>query len=148
MTDHKNDIRAGEQLPCLNLSLRKATRVLNRIYDEYLSQAGVNVGQFSILRAVSKLGETTNKELQLLLAMDQTTLTRNLKPLIRDGLILATPGEDRRQRLLTLSVHGKAVYQDAKVHWQQAQHEVYQHLEPKRSQQLLELSQAIVNLNK
>lgn len=148
MNDNITDSMAGEQLPCLNLNHRKATRVLNRIYDEHLSRAGVNVGQFSILRAVSTLGETTNKELQSLLAMDQTTLTRNLKPLLRDGLLLATPGEDRRQRILTLSEHGRAVYRDAKVHWQQAQQKIYQHLGPERCQQLLELSQAIVNLNK
>ncbi|MEH6529821.1 MAG: MarR family winged helix-turn-helix transcriptional regulator [Photobacterium frigidiphilum] len=148
MNDNMTDSVTGEQLPCLNLNHRKATRVLNRIYDEHLSRAGVNVGQFSILRAVSTLGETTNKELQSLLAMDQTTLTRNLKPLMRDGLLLATPGEDRRQRILTLSEHGRAVYHDAKVYWYQAQQKIYQHLGPERCQQLLELSQAIVNLNK
>ncbi|MEH6578431.1 MAG: MarR family winged helix-turn-helix transcriptional regulator [Amphritea sp.] len=122
--------------------------MLNRIYDEHLSQAGLKVGQFSILRAISKSGETTNKELQSMLAMDQTTLTRNLKPLTRDGFIVANPGEDRRQRILTLSVQGQAVYRDAKVYWQQAQHQVYQHLGPEYCQLLLELSQAIVNLNK
>ncbi|WP_432472844.1 MarR family winged helix-turn-helix transcriptional regulator [Amphritea sp. HPY] len=120
---------------------------MNRIYDQQLSQAGVNGGQFSILRAVSKLGETTNKELQALLAMDQTTLTRNLKPLTRDGLIHVTPGEDRRQRILTLSEHGLTVYRDAEVYWQQAQRKVYQHMGPELSQQLLGLSQAIVKLD-
>ncbi len=135
------------QLPCLNLTLRKATRVMNKIYDQHLSACDLKGGQFTILRASYLLGETSNKQLQSVLVLDQTTLTRNLKPLIRDGYLDVQPGQDRRQKVLRLSEAGLEKYKQAEVFWFEAQKEVYQQLGPELSQQLLGLSETIVGLD-
>lgn len=135
------------QLPCFNLTLRKATRVMNRVYDQYLSPLELKVGQFSILRAAYILGETSNKQLQSILVLDQTTLTRNLKPLIRDGYLLTQPGADRRQKVLCLSGAGREKYRQAELVWVEAQQEIYQKLGHELSQQLLDLSDTIVQLD-
>ncbi len=131
---------------CLNFSLRKATRVINRIYDQHLAACGLKAGQFTLLRAIYQLGETTNKQLQSLLVLDQTTVTRNLKPLIREGYIRVSEGSDRRQRNLQLSDSGRQIYQQAEGFWAEAQSQVYQQLGPDLSKQLLGLSDAIVRL--
>ena len=100
----------SEQLPCMNLSYRKASRVISQIYDRELAELGLKCSQFSILRAVRLMQQTTNAELQELLVLDQTTLTRGLKPLIRDGFINSEPGLDKREKLLSLTRQGKNLY--------------------------------------
>ena len=72
---------------CFQLAIRKSSRLITQFYQERLSGVGLKVGQFSILRAVNFRKQTSNKELQTILELDQTTLTRNLKPLIRDGYL-------------------------------------------------------------
>lgn len=132
--------------PCLNFSLRKATRVLNRIYDAHLSECGLKIGQYTVLRVINHLRQTTNRELQSIVVMEQTTLTRNLKPLIRDGYISVSPGEDQRVKLLSLSSSGKKLLSRATIRWQQAQSEVKRELGKVQSARIEALSAAVTAL--
>jgi len=131
---------------CLNLELRKANRVLSQIYDSYLAKCGLKTSQFSILRAISYLQTTTNRQLQDVLVIDQTTLSRGLKPLIRDGYITVREGLDRRQKELLLSEAGKALFNEAASLWEAAQRRVEADLGEETKAQLLALSKAIVKL--
>jgi DNA-binding MarR family transcriptional regulator len=132
---------------CLNLSLRKASRVMTQIYDDYLSVVGLRVGQFSILRATHFTQPTTNSALQEVLVLDQTTLTRNLKPLIRDGYIQVRPSdEDKRVKELSLSETGEALYQKALPLWQEAQSKIKDELGESCVENLLAVSSAIVDI--
>ena len=131
---------------CLNLELRKANRVLSQIYDSYMAKCGLKTSQFSILRAVSLLKKTTNRQLQDILVLDQTTLSRGLKPLIRDGYIDVREGSDRRQKELLLSQTGKALFSEAERLWEEAQHYVELNLGEETKKQLLTLSKAVVSL--
>jgi DNA-binding MarR family transcriptional regulator len=142
----KNRTTNTEQLPCMNLSYRKASRVISQIYDRELAELGLKCGQFSILRAVRIIEQTTNAELQELLVLDQTTLSRSLKPLIRDGLINSASGLDRREKLLSLSRQGKKLYSKADKKWQQAQEVVIRKLGRKTAEQILEMNKALVAL--
>jgi DNA-binding MarR family transcriptional regulator len=55
-----------------------------------------------------------------LLAMDRTTLTANLKPLERRGLVrIKTDQDDRRSRRLVLTAKGRAALIDALPAWQE-----------------------------
>lgn len=136
----------SSKIACINLNLRRATRVMNRIYDSYLSDFGLKVGQFSILHSIVHLESTTSKVLQELMALDQTTLSRNLKPLIRDGYVLAVEGEDKRQRLLSLSAQGKAKHQEALKSWNKAQQHVKRELGSEQTELLLSLSRNVAKL--
>lgn len=54
--------------------------------------------------------------------MDRTTLSRNLKPLQKQGLVSVTPSEsDRRVKQLKLTNEGKAVFKEATKYWRRAQ---------------------------
>ena len=130
----------------MNLSYRKASRVISQIYDRELAELGLKCSQFSILRAVRLMQQTTNAELQELLVLDQTTLTRGLKPLIRDGLINSEPGLDKREKLLSLTRQGKNLYSKADKKWQQAQDAVIRRLGRKSAEQILEMNKALVAL--
>ena len=130
----------------MNLSYRKASRVISQIYDRELAEVGLKCGQFSILRAVREMRQTTNAELQELLVLEQTTLTRGLKPLIRDGYIKSEPGLDKREKLLSLTSAGKDLYDRSDKKWQQAQDDVIRKLGRKTAERMLAMNQALVAL--
>lgn len=136
-------------LPCYNLKLRQADRVLTNYYDDALRETGITVAQFSILRALTYLQQPSQKALQEVLVLQQTTLTRNLKPLIRDGYIstVASP-EDKRVTLVSLTSSGKALFKTAKRHWDRVQKQVEEHLGPDLTRQLLTLTDAVLQLRK
>jgi hypothetical protein len=50
--------------------------VVTQLYDDCLRPSGLRVTQFSILAAIARLGESSLKQLEDELAIDQTTLTR------------------------------------------------------------------------
>jgi len=141
-----NPESTDEQLSCINLSYRKANRVISQIYDRELAEVGLKCGQFSILRAVREMRQTTNTELQELLVLEQTTLTRGLKPLVRDGYIKSAPGLDKREKLLSLTPEGKKLYRRASQKWQRAQDGVIAKLGRRTSKQMLEMNQALMAL--
>ena len=86
---------------------------------------------------LSRLGE--------LLAMDQTTVSRNLKPLKERGLIEIRLGQDRRVREVSLTRKGEKVIRDSKPLWDQAQAKVLAELGTKQLDLLIALSVEIVS---
>ena len=146
MRNMNNAKTSNSQLPCINLSYRKASRVISQIYDRELAEVGLKCTQFSILRAVRVLRQTTNMELQDQLVLEQTTLTRGLKPLIRDGYIKIEAGLDKREKLLSLTTKGKDLYLKADKKWQLAQNAMIKKLGRKTTDQMLEMNESLVAL--
>jgi DNA-binding MarR family transcriptional regulator len=128
------------------LELRKVNRVLSRIYDSYMAKCGFKTSQFSILRAVNFLKNTTNRQLQDVLVLNQTTLSRGLKALIRDGYTAVKEGADRRQKDLLLMKEGTALFGEAEALWLDAQSYVELCLGDDTKKQLFSLSKSIVKL--
>lgn len=133
--------------PCFNLKLRQAARVLTNHYDGYLRELGITVTQFSILRSLWYMKNTSQKELQEVLVLQQTTLTRNLKPLIRSGYIQThTSPDDGRVSIVSLTEAGETLFQQARKYWKQAQDNVASKLGENVSAQLLQVADAIIEL--
>lgn len=109
---------------CLCFNLRKAARALTQSYDTALKPAGITAPQFSLLTALARQGPVSLSDLATALGMDRTTLTRNLKPLQRDGLVASAQGDDRRVRLLTLTRAGRIRLSDAEPLWRAVQSKV------------------------
>ncbi|MGA8620509.1 MAG: MarR family winged helix-turn-helix transcriptional regulator [Candidatus Sulfotelmatobacter sp.] len=108
-------------LSCLCASLRRASRVLTQHYDEALRPLGLRATQFTILQALSLVGEVSQGKLGEILAMDSTTLTRTLEIMCSHGWIVKRPGKDRRERRLRLSKYGEAQLNRALSSWQAVQ---------------------------
>src|ERR687889_2149369 len=86
---------------CLCLHVQRAARALARRFDEALRPLGLTNGQFSLLMALNRPEPPTIGNVAALLAMDRTTLTANLKPLERRGLVaVRIDSTDRRSRRL------------------------------------------------
>jgi DNA-binding MarR family transcriptional regulator len=89
--------------------------------------------------------QTTNKELQRILILGQTTLSRNLKPLLRDGFLeLNVDPDDQRIKLISLTLKGKKLYQKALPLWQAAQLDIRKKFDQKELSQILTLSDSFV----
>jgi DNA-binding MarR family transcriptional regulator len=108
-------------LPCACQNLRRATRIVTRIYDQELKKAGLEITQFGLLTALAVTGEVNQKRLSEGFVMDSTTLTRTLERMRKEGWISAKQGKDRRERLFSLTAAGKRQIAKAKPHWDLAE---------------------------
>ena len=77
-----------------------------------------------MLWAVTGCKRSAIKDVARALAMDETTLLRNLRVLERRDLVAIEIGEDRRQRMVSLTTEGRAVFAAALPAWKRAQKEV------------------------
>jgi DNA-binding MarR family transcriptional regulator len=107
--------------PCLCNALRQATRAVSRLYDEELREVGLRTTQYSLLRCLRAAGEVRQRDLGGLTSLDETTLTRNLRPLMDAGWVAIRPGEDRREKLVRLTDAGAAKLHEARPAWERAQ---------------------------
>ena len=123
---------ADQPADCVSYRLRRAARKAARFYDTALRPSGLRNTQFSLLGALDVLGETSIGDLSEELAIDGTTLTRNLEILVRRGLVENIAAEDARVRNLRLTGLGKETYDEAVPLWREAQQHVLEVLEPTR----------------
>jgi DNA-binding MarR family transcriptional regulator len=114
---------------CTCLRIRKAARRISQIYDSHLAATGLTITQFGLLAHVKRLDGVAIGALAEELIMDPTTLTRNLRPLERRGLVSIEPDpRDRRARRLRLTAAGRQALERAQPAWARAQREVEQAL--------------------
>ena len=130
-------------LSCMCASFRRASRVLTQHYEKALRPLGLRSTQFTLLQALSLAGEVSQGALGEILALDSTTLTRTLAIMERQGWIASRSGEDRRERLLSLSKDGTAEYKRALPHWEKVQQELRAQFGNKRWNELLNLTNQV-----
>jgi DNA-binding MarR family transcriptional regulator len=129
-------------LQCNCAAMRSATRALTQAYDEVLRPSGLRTTQFSILARSAAVGPTPLSDLAEILAMDRTTLARNLQLLERDGLIAIVVGDDRRSRLVHVTSAGRKIVARAMPLWQSIQ----QRFEAKMGSSSAEALRDVMNL--
>src|SRR5438477_11657504 len=112
-------------LGCTCMRLRKASRRLSQIYDHSLESAGMTVTQYGLLGHLAKFDGIGIGALAERLIMDPTTLTRNLRPLERQGFVVTKPDRrDKRSRCLHLTASVRAAFESAKPAWVRAQRRI------------------------
>src|SRR5438270_10386578 len=103
---------------CLCLHVQRAARALARRFDDVLRPLDLTHGQFSLLMSLNRPEPPSIGSVASLLAMDRTTLTANLKPLERRGLIkVSVDKKDKRSRRLTITGAGRALLAKAFPLW-------------------------------
>jgi DNA-binding MarR family transcriptional regulator len=108
-------------VPCLCLALRQASRAVSRLYDEELRGIGLRTTQYSLLQLLRRSGEVRQRDLAELTLHDETTLTRNLRPLVDASWVAVRTGEDRREKWLKITAGGLAKLKEARPAWERAQ---------------------------
>jgi DNA-binding MarR family transcriptional regulator len=103
---------------CLCLHVQRTARAVAWRFDEALRPLGLTSGQFSLLMSLNRPKPPRIGSVAALLTMDRTTLTANLKPLERRGLVAVTVDEtDKRSHLMTLTAAGRSLLVSAVPVW-------------------------------
>lgn len=117
-TNKREKIKAmANENACLCFNIRKASRIVTQAYDEAFRPIGYTPSQVAILTAVKDLHSATVNELAEAVCTDRTTLSRNLKPLKKDGLIRPCNCADRREKAVMLTEKGNSVLEQAAPVW-------------------------------
>jgi DNA-binding MarR family transcriptional regulator len=132
--------------PCLCNALRQASRAVSRLYDEELRGVGLRTTQYSLLRVLARAGQVRQGDLGDLTHLDETTLTRNLRPLLKAGWIAVHSGADRREKLIALTEAGTAKLAEARPAWERAQARMQALLPEQAWQGLLEILPEVARL--
>ncbi len=106
---------------CSSFKLRQLSRRASQHFDGVLGNAGLKTTQYSLLSHIVRLGPVRPGQLAAAMAMDASTLTRNLQPLVAQGWAETAPGEDARSRLVSATESGRAKHAQARRDWKTAQ---------------------------
>ena len=106
---------------CACSDLRRATRAVSRMYEDYLRGEGLTATQFALLGLIRAEKQLSISALGRHMVMDRTSITRALAPLERDGLIRSRSGADKRIRIISVTNKGRKLVDDAEPKWRQAQ---------------------------
>ena len=112
-------------IDCLCDATRRAARAVTSLYDHALAPHGIRNTQFTILTTLEMRGPTSLGELAAFLAVDRTTLTRNLALLeAKKWVHSRAAAKDSRSRVVSLADEGRAVIVAAFPAWRKAQERV------------------------
>ena len=93
-------------------------------YEAALKESGLKVTQFTLLQALSLLGESPQSGLVRFLAIDATTLSRTLRPLALRGWIRVVDGTDARETRWQLTPEGHRKVMRTRPAWERAQQDL------------------------
>lgn len=122
---------------CACGNLRRATRQLTLYYDEVLKPSGILITQFTFLVRIAAEKQLNINQLSQKLAMDQTTVTRNLAQLEKKGLIQRVTVADRRSHTVALTEQGEQALAKAIPLWEKAQAHIIENMGEERFQTAL-----------
>jgi DNA-binding MarR family transcriptional regulator len=132
-------------MPCLCAALRQATRAVTRVYDAELRGSGLRSTQQSLLRLLAHVGEVRQGDLGEMAALDETTLTRGLRPLEKGGWVMTRAGVDRREKLVAITEAGRRKVEESRPAWLKAQERMRLTLPPGTWETLFKLLPEVTN---
>jgi DNA-binding MarR family transcriptional regulator len=106
---------------CVAFRMRALNRLVTGAYDDALRPLGLRVGQLSILAAIACMKEAKPAALCATLRMEKSTLSRDVKVLVRQGWVEECPAADARARPLRLSTAGARLLEKSLPAWRNAQ---------------------------
>ena len=121
------DAAAAIASECTCMRVRQTSRALSRLYDENLRPTGLQVSQLTLLVATARFGDAGANigKMADVLGMDRTTLTRNVRPLEKAGLLrVARDPADARARIVLLTRAGEQAIEEAFPLWEKSQKHV------------------------
>ncbi|MEA3276888.1 MAG: MarR family winged helix-turn-helix transcriptional regulator [Pseudomonadota bacterium] len=140
------DLSVAAARGCIGFGVRKGARALGQLYDAVLAPVGIKGTQFSLLNAVHLMQAPGIQQLAQALVMDRTTLTRNLRPLVDQGLLEVRPGIDRRERRVLLTQAGQERLAQALTRWAAVQEQLATSFGEERMRRLLDDLKELVQM--
>jgi DNA-binding MarR family transcriptional regulator len=133
----------SECAACACFAVRRAARVVTQHYDRALRPSGLRATQFTLLTILALGGPLALSRVADRLGMERTTLTRNLRPLLANGLVTVQHGDDRRVRTIAITPKGRRTALAALPDWRRAQRAIAAHLPPALLTSLNQASRAL-----
>jgi DNA-binding MarR family transcriptional regulator len=116
-----SDIAESTAAACISTRVRQLSRIVTRVYDDALRPLGITASQFTLLTQLAQQDGITAVEIGHALDIEKSTLSRNLKRLLKDGHITMDPPAGRRGRGLHLTSKGAQAIQQGYPVWREAQ---------------------------
>lgn len=123
---------------CFCYKTRAASRTITRFYDDALKSTGLKANQFTMLVSINIQAPVSISNLAESLSMERTTLTRNLNPLEKQGLVSLSSGVGRI-RNANLTKQGKETLEVVRPLWLKAQEKIQEALGEQDSTKLATL---------
>ena len=106
---------------CACHRLKVSSRAVTRAYDDALRPTGLRSTQLSVLAAAAVVEAISITELAAAMGLERTTLTRNLAPREKDGLIAIGNEGRHRSRMVRITAEGRKRMRAALPLWRRAQ---------------------------
>ena len=144
MAARKTSDIAGDMLTdCAAGRVRQISRVITAHYDDALRGHGVTANQLTILCLLSALGPCRSVDLEPYLASDQSTLSRSLSRMTKNGWLRKVADADGRATRLTLTATGEAMIRKCHGDWRKAQDWAETLLSPQGVKNLKKVAKAV-----
>src|ERR1700754_3183985 len=108
--------------------LRELTRIISRRFDAALAPTGIKITQLATLAALEACGPTRSTDLARNMGVTESTLSRNLQPLMAAAWIAVERPTGRRSQQVSLTDAGRLKILEAKRQQRVAQRELEQAL--------------------
>jgi DNA-binding MarR family transcriptional regulator len=131
---------------CVSYNLRKASRIVSKVFIREMRPAPVRGPQFSLMMMIAKRQSPTISELARDIGADRTTMTRNLEQLQKKGFIEITQGKNLRTKAVRIGPRGHAALERSIAYWQKAQNKVLKTLGQDRWARMLTDLSALATL--
>jgi DNA-binding MarR family transcriptional regulator len=131
---------------CVSYNLRKASRIISKLYAQQMRPAPIRGPQFSLMMMIARQDSPAISELSRDIGADRTTMTRNLDQLAKRGFIRVVQGKDLRTKAVEVTPKGKAALDRSIAYWQKAQARTVKVLGQERWNRMLEDLSVLSNL--
>ena len=140
-TDARQAIEA-----CAGWNSRLAARRITQFLEKRMTGSGLTIAQFGLMAQIAAASDDTLGSLAERLGFDQSSLSRNLHALEREGLVeIAIVEHDQRKRAVWLTENGARRLEAAMPVWRSAHAALAEVLEPGLAQRLANASQALMD---
>jgi DNA-binding MarR family transcriptional regulator len=143
-TTLRSDARALVEA-CAGWNSRLAARRITQFLDRELVGAGLSVAQLGLMAEIAVIADDRLGALAERTGLEQSTLSRNLRTLEREGLIeIAMVETDLRRRAVWLTETGARRLEAAIPAWRKAQAKLAKRLSPELAKQLANATEALI----
>jgi DNA-binding MarR family transcriptional regulator len=130
---------------CAGWNSRLAARRVTQFLEKRMTGSGLTIAQFGLMAQIAAASDDTLGTLAERLGFDQSSLSRNLHALEREGLVeIAVVERDQRKRAAWLTENGARRLEAAMPVWRSAHAALAEVLDPRLARQLASASQALM----
>jgi DNA-binding MarR family transcriptional regulator len=130
---------------CAGWNSRLASRRITQFLEKRMVASGLTIAQFGLMAQIAAAADDTLGSLAERLGFDQSSLSRNLHALAREGLVeIAVVEYDLRRRAVWLTENGARRLEAAMPVWRSAHEALAKMLKPKLARQLAIASEALI----